>query len=69
MLSIMFSRIGILYKIEQILKNCLLFVEINNSLKLLNAFHPQSLQKYKSKGWETLLLLGAVVLQVQYKAF
>lgn len=40
----MLPRIGILYKITQFKEKCLLFVEINNSLKLLNAFHLQSLR-------------------------
>lgn len=42
----MFPRIGVLYKIKQFKEKCLLFVKINNSLKLLNAFHLQSLQEH-----------------------
>lgn len=42
----LFPRTGILYKTKQFKEKCLLFVEINDSLKLPNAFHLQSLQKH-----------------------
>lgn len=69
MLRIMLPRIGTLYKIRRFKDKCLLFAEINNSLKLLNAFNLQRLQKQSKKGREMLLLLDTVVLQVWYKAF